>query len=136
MTAGAGAPTPLATGIEARLIEAEAALQANNPTWLTILNTLRASAISPAMAPLTDPGSAAARVDLLFRERAFWLFGTGHRLGDLRRLIRQYGRQAETVFPTGVYRQGRLYGPEVTVGIIRSTESRNPYYQGCLDRKA
>ena len=32
MTAGAGAPTPLATGVEARLIEAEAALQANNPT--------------------------------------------------------------------------------------------------------
>jgi len=46
------------------------------------------------LAALTDPGTAEARVDLLFRERAFWFFLTGHRQGDLRRLIRQYGRFA------------------------------------------
>jgi hypothetical protein len=56
-----------------------------------------------ALPALTDPGSADARVNLLFQERAFWMYLTGHRLGDLRRLVRQYGRGAETVFPTGNY---------------------------------
>ncbi|HEY0036969.1 MAG TPA: hypothetical protein VGB66_09805 [Longimicrobium sp.] len=118
---------PLASGVEARLIEAEAQLAANpnDGAWLTTLNTLRASAstlipiLYPAvtdalkasfpqtLAPLTDPGTAAGRVDLLFRERALWMYVTGHRLGDMRRLIRQYGRSESTVFPTGIY----FYGP-------------------------
>ena len=81
-------PSILTTGAEARLIEAEAALASGDvATWLGKLNTLRATAITPAMSPLTDPGSTDARVDLLFRERAFWLFLTGHRFGDLRRLM-------------------------------------------------
>ncbi len=104
------AAIPMVTGIEARLIEAEAALQANHddtsPTgagWLGILNSLRATAISPAMSPLSDPGSFDARVDLLFRERAFWMFATGHRMGDLRRMVRQYGRAEASTWPTGPY---------------------------------
>src|SRR6202011_3033884 len=83
---GYASPNALATGIEARLIQAEAALQANNNDasvsgsgWLGILNSLRATGITPAMPPLADPGSYSARVDLLFRERAFWLFLTAHR---------------------------------------------------------
>lgn len=102
-------PIAIASGIEARLIEAEAALHDNDPRWLTILNDLRATQVSPAMAPLDDPGTADARVDLLFRERAFWLFGTAHRLGDLRRLVDLYGRAPETVFPTGDYIIGGKY---------------------------
>ena len=51
-------------------------------------------------------GVAAGRVDLLFRERAFNLFLTGHRVGDLRRLMYQYGRAPETVLPTGPYQDG------------------------------
>jgi hypothetical protein len=118
---------PLASGVEARLIEAEAQLAANpnDGAWLVTLNALRAQAgtliptLYPAitdalkatfpqtLAPLTDPGTQAARVDLLFRERALWMYMTGHRLGDLRRLVRQYGRSQETVFPTGTY----FYGP-------------------------
>ena len=39
--------------------------------------------------PTLDPGDAVGRENLLFRERAFWLFLTGHRMGDLRRLISQ-----------------------------------------------
>lgn len=92
-----------ASGVEARLIEAEAQLQEGNATWLEILNRLRATRVTPAMEPLTDPGNTAARVDLIMRERAFWLFGTGHRLGDLRRLISQYGRTPEDVYPSGTY---------------------------------
>ncbi|MGH7562082.1 MAG: hypothetical protein ACRENB_13810 [Gemmatimonadales bacterium] len=106
--------TVVASGIEARLIEAEAALQANDlATFLGKLNTARAT--KTGLAPLTDPGTAAARVDLLFRERAFWMFGTGHRLGDLRRLIRQYNRPAESVFPTGPWFKGGSYGTDVNL---------------------
>jgi starch-binding outer membrane protein, SusD/RagB family len=94
------APIVLASGIEARLIEAEAAL-AGGGDWLGILNALRATQVTPAMPPLVDPGTVDAQVDLLFRERAFWLFGTSQRLSDLRRLMRQYHRGSETVFPTG-----------------------------------
>jgi starch-binding outer membrane protein, SusD/RagB family len=68
----------LANGQQARLIEAEAALRANNPgQMITILNGLRAGVTG--LAPLTDPGTEAGRVDLLFRERAFWLYLTGTR---------------------------------------------------------
>jgi len=43
------------------------------------------------------------QIDVMFRERAFWLYGTGTRLGDLRRLIRQYNRDQSIVFPIGPY---------------------------------
>jgi len=133
-------PVVLASGLEARLIEAEAAYQANpddtasvGTGWLGILNSLRQTQISPPLAPLADPGSRTAREDLIFRERAFWLFGTGHRHGDLRRLIRQYGRSAESVFPTGPYRAGIVYGTDVTL-TTTPDERNNPNYTGCIDR--
>jgi len=123
----------LASGIEARLIEAEAAYRAGSPgQGLTILNALRAL---EGLTPLTDPGTQAARVDQLFRERAFWLWGTSHRLGDLRRLIRQYGRAANTVFPTGEYHKGGNYGTDVNIP-ISSDERNNPKFTGCLNRDA
>jgi hypothetical protein len=71
----------------------------------------------------------------MFRERAFWLFGTGHRLGDLRRLVRQYGRGSETVFPTGNYFKGGLYGTDVNIP-VPFEERNNPNFTGCLDRGA
>jgi starch-binding outer membrane protein, SusD/RagB family len=141
--ASTAVPTPLAGGIEARLIEAEAALRANpsdvSPTgsgWLGILNTLRATAITPVLAPLADPGTYDARVDLLFRERAFWLFGTGHRHGDMRRLVRQYSRALTTVFPTGAYKYGLTYGTDVTMPVDLSEVQYNPNMngKGCIDR--
>ena len=128
-------PVVHASGIEARLIEAEAALAANDPnTWLAKLNVARAT--KSGMAPLTDPVNPTARVDLMFRERAFWLFMTGHRLGDLRRLVRQYGRGAETVFPTGAYHKDNLTrGTDVNI-VIPISEKNNPNFHGCIDRKA
>jgi starch-binding outer membrane protein, SusD/RagB family len=127
-------PVVHASGIEARLIEAEAALAAGNVSaWLGSLNTARATI---SMAALTDPGTAPARVDLMFRERAFWLFMTGHRLGDLRRLVRQYGRGAESVFPTGAYHKDNLVrGTDVNI-VIPISERNNPNYHGCIDRNA
>ena len=87
------------------------------------------------MAPLADPGSYPARVSLLFRERAFWLFLTGHRLGDMRRLVRQYGRPANTVFPTGTYKDGLPYGNDVNFP-IGTNDGQNPYFKGCTNRDA
>ena len=141
LPSGQSTPTVVASGVEARLLESEAALQANpndatttGSGWLGVLNGLRATAISPALPLLADPGSFDARVDLLFRERALWLFGTAHRLGDLRRLVRQYGRPAASVFPSGTYRLGRTYGNDVTLAPSIVSESGNPNYRGCLDR--
>ena len=123
----------LADGIEARLIGAEAALRAGTPgPAFATLNALRAT---KGLAPLTDPGSEAARADLLFRERAFWMWGTSHRLGDMRRLVRQYGRAQETVFPTGEYHKGGEYGSDVNFP-VSSDERNNPKFTGCIDRSA
>lgn len=121
------APVPLATGVEARLIEAEAKLAAaDGAGMITILNALRADVgnlmkamypgyaeANPTLAPLTDPGTAATRRDLLFRERAFWLYGTASRMSDLRRMVRQYGVGQATVFPTGNYHKGGVHGTDV-----------------------
>jgi hypothetical protein len=159
---------PLATGLEAQLIAAEAALQAGQSgPWLTDLNTLRNSGCgvpgvdstcslgtgdvsgqTTGVASLADPGTDSGRVSLMFRERAFWLFGTGTRLGDLRRLIRQYGRDQSTVFPTGPYaptHQSQLptplpnYGTDVNLTLptpagndLGSITITNPNYKGCL----
>ena len=151
------ADVPLASGVEARLIEAEAALRGGNAaTWLSKLNELRADVLDlmaihvddyerqreiaiaengggfDALAPLADPGTDAARVDLMFRERAFWLYNTGHRLGDLRRLARPvsaggYGRSVATVFPNGAYFKGGDYGADVAFPLPQE-EINNPNF--------
>lgn len=134
------APVPLANGVEARLIEAEAA---GGATMIADLNALRADSlnngqgISPTgydLPALGDPGTLAGRVDLLFRERAFWLFGTGHRLGDLRRLVRQYGRTVNSVYPNGPYFKGSpaLFGFNTELP-VPFQERNNPNYTGCDD---
>jgi len=129
------APITLASGIEARLIEAEAALQAgDSSTWLSLHNSLRATV--PGLTPLADPGNATAREDLHFRERAFWLFGQGQRLSDLRRLVRQYHRQVDALFPIGTYQGpgGGVYGNDVTLTPLFQSEIFNPNYTGCQNR--
>jgi len=138
------APIAVATGIEARLIEAEAQLAAGNTSqWLATLNALRASAQSygtvtlaaNALPPLADPGTADGRVSLMFQERAFWMYITAHRLGDMRRLVRQYGRATESVYPTGAYFKGGNYGTDVTL-VPNQAETNNTGWQGCTDKKA
>jgi hypothetical protein len=131
----------IVNGIDARLIEAEAAVKTNPAQTLTILNALRASppklgTIQPTgLAPLTDAGTEALRVDQLFREKAMWTFGRGQRLGDLRRLIRQYGRTADQVFPSGQHYKGGQYGSAVNLP-VPSDEENNPSFSGCIDRNA
>jgi tetratricopeptide (TPR) repeat protein len=127
----------IASGVEAALIRAEAALQADQiDEWLTILNTLRSqSPVTDTMAPIADPG-ADYRADTLFAERAQWLFLTGHRQGDLRRWLRQDPtRFPHDLYPTGAYPGGIVqYGNEVNLE-IPLTEYRNPLYRGCIDRR-
>jgi hypothetical protein len=62
----------------------------------------------------------------------------------MRRLVRQYGRGTETVFPTGLVANSGVpsvtgalsgsYGPATSM-IIPFAERNNPNYKGCLDTK-
>lgn len=135
-------PFPIASGIEARLIEAEAALKAGDASWLTIINALRArnidlagQAVPAALAPIAMPATEAAKVDVVFEERAMWMYMTIHRWGDLRRLIRQYGRTQAQVFPTGAYFKGGAYGSQVVAQPLPA-EQNHPAYKGCLNLDA
>jgi starch-binding outer membrane protein, SusD/RagB family len=140
-----------ADGIEARLIEAEN-LQRTGGNYVAVLNTLRAAlptlqiaapgpaGLLPTTAPtlaalpaLTAPAVAADQVNQVFQERAYWLFLTGHRLGDMRRLIKQYSRGIETVFPTGAYFKGGTYGVDVNFP-VPFQETNNPNFTQCTDR--
>ncbi|HEX7118092.1 MAG TPA: hypothetical protein VF212_04855 [Longimicrobiales bacterium] len=129
-----GSDIVLASGLEARLIEAEAALDMGNSTaYLPILNDLRTDIGLPA---LTDPGAGEPRVLQLFEERAYWLWLTAHRLADLRRLIRHYGFTEDEVFPVGQTIFGRPYGDDVNFPIPQ-IEDNNPNFSGqCIDRNA
>lgn len=151
----------LADGVEARLIEAEAQYKAGNYAvpgtgTLAVLNSLRGQTssilaargpitLSPVrsgtLAPLPPAIGATAQEDQLFKERAYWLFLSSHRLGDLRRLVRPtasannqppgYGRTVASVFPTGPYPKGGVYGSDTWMP-APFDELANPNFKGCL----
>ena len=130
----------VASGIDARMIEAEVALKNGTPAqWLAIHNALRAAPprlgdVQPAvLTALTDPGTAESRLLLNFREKAFWTFSRGQRLGDMRRLIKQYGRTEANTFPQGVHYKGGNYGKDVNLP-VSFDERNNPNFKGCTDR--
>jgi hypothetical protein len=147
----------LASGAEARYIEAEDRLANGNiQPFLDKLNVVRdafqtynqcyplavtagtCTNPSAALGPLSDPGTAAARIDMLFRERAYTLWITSHRLGDMRRLIYQYGRTQDLVFPNGAFVRGnisRTYGTDVSFP-VPVEEKNNPNFQSCDNSKA
>lgn len=135
---------PLVSGLDARLIEAEVRLQANDYAGMTtILNALRAAppqlgevqAKAADLPPLAVPASKTAAEDLFFREKAFWTFSRGQRLGDMRRLIRFYGRTPENTFPVGEHYRGGVYGSDVNLP-VPTDELTNPNFTGCTDRNA
>ncbi|PYP12312.1 MAG: hypothetical protein DMD59_00455 [Gemmatimonadetes bacterium] len=121
----------------------EAALRRKDTTtYLTTLNALRATppsyvlsgtaaltAITPA---LTSPADSNAAVTQLFTERGRWLWLTGHRLGDLRRLERQYARPDSLVFPNGGYFKSGLQYGSATSYPIPLDEENNPKAAACL----
>jgi hypothetical protein len=131
----------LASGLEGELIVAEASLNSGNVSaWASTLNSIRQQFGGPSLSnqlitpDSTTIASATLRVTVHFRERAFWLFLTGHRQGDLRRMIRQYQRSANATFPVGTYAggPGLQYGNGVT--FIPYGETNNPQFRGCIDR--
>lgn len=137
-------PAVLASYTEAQLIVAEAKLNSGSYSapggTLAILDTLRASLGKDAngvriLPDLPAATTQAAQVDQLFHERAFWMYLTSHRLGDMRRLVRQYNRGTETVFPTGTFFKGGSYGPDVNMPVPK-VEENNPNFHGCIDRNA
>ncbi len=149
----------LASGVEAQLILAEAAFQSQEPQqMLTILNALRTTGTFTVdtvqlsgggerldtlwqagggglagLRRLQLPATSDAQRQLLFSERAAWLFLTGSRQGDLRRLVRKYGLNPEQVYPTGVYTISGyvdVYGTDISFG-LSAAEFLNPLFTGC-----
>lgn len=144
----------LISGLQARLFEAEAQNRLGNFSGasgsLAIMNALRAAPpayVLPGrtitgLAPLVDPPTAAGDRDLIFREKGFWLYGTGHRFGDMRRMMRQYSMTQNEVWPNGVWQINRVpgYGVDVTFP-TPAAESNNPRIPqttpgvpACIDR--
>jgi hypothetical protein len=138
--------TAYVNGLDARLVEAEARLVANDFAGMTtILNALRAAppavgsvtATAVSLPALTAPTTRDAAINLYFREKAFWTFSRGQRLGDMRRLIRQYGRTAATVFPTGTHYRGGEYGTDVNIPLTtEELTNTNADRNLCTDRNA
>lgn len=131
---------------EAGLIAAEYYLSINDiPSFINSINQVRRkyrtySGVS--LSDTTDPGSRDSRVRLLFRERAYTNFMTGRRLGDMRRLIRQYAYGPDEVFPVGLsegtlatsYGSNYVFAPESSESGLNSEgrETRyNHLYNGC-----
>ena len=136
-------PIAIVDGLDGQLIQAEAKLNANDIAGMTaILNALRAAPptqgiFKPAgtLAPLAAPATQTAAVSLFFREKAFWTFGRGQRLGDLRRLVRQYGRTQDKAYPSGTFFKNGSYGTEVAFP-VPDRDKANPQFSGCIDTNA
>lgn len=157
----------VADGIEASLIRAEALLNAapDNGAWLDTLNALRATCTTasgcapvPNVVPeslptLIDSGTPVGRLHQLMSERARWLYATGHRQGDLRRMLRApyksapYNMTDTKVYPTGPYRNNfaqmaanfgiamtvTAYGTDVVAIPSRAERQYNRNFTGCFD---
>jgi starch-binding outer membrane protein, SusD/RagB family len=142
---GESFPIPVATGVEGLLIQAEAAFNTSGPAaalpyvnrarvaWNAINAILNPSAgSSDVVGPLPSDSLTSGNPGLLeiFKERAFDLWLTSHRLGDERRLIRQYGFTSSQVFPIGTYPAGGSYGTDVAL-VLPDAEQSNPNYAQC-----
>jgi len=136
-------PIAIVDGLDGQLIQAEAKLNASDIAGMTaILNALRAAPPtqgifkpSGALAPLTAPLTQDAAVSLYFREKAFWTFGRGQRLGDLRRLVRQYGRSQGKAYPSGTFFKNGSYGTRVAFP-VPDRDKANQQFTGCMDTNA
>ncbi len=136
-------PIAIVDGLDGQLIQAEAKLNANDFAGMTtILNALRAAPptqgiFKPAgtLAPLTAPATKDDAMALFFREKAFWTFGRGQRLGDLRRQVRQYGKAQSAVYPSGQFFKNGQYGANVAFP-VPDRDKANPQFTGCIDTNA
>ncbi len=128
------------SGVEARLIEAESHLHLDEINeFINKINSVRRlyrTLGGVALADTVDPGTPEGRVNLLFRERAYTFYIAGRRLGDMRRLVRQYNRLPDSVWPVGqsegsqfiMYGANYVFSPEVP-GMGRESSYNNLYYE-------
>ena len=140
--------TPILSGIDARLIEAEDRLRANDiPGMMTILNTLRGSSqalsssySSPVMAALPTPPDQATAMEVFFREKAFWQFGRGYRLPDMRRMLRlyngaPYNKTEANTYPRGTFfKTSQPYGSDITFPMLTDETPNSLWTGNCIDR--
>ena len=113
-------PIPIATGIEARLIEAEAA---GGQAAVDIINTLRARHDLPAY---TGSASAEAVRALIIDERRRELFLDGHHIHDIIRYQLPLTPAAGTSYPL----KGGTYGTTTCLLLPRIERDNNPSLQG------
>lgn len=144
------------SALDARLMSAEVDLRAGSYAAMTAkLNALRATTypISPvvtynanALPALAVPTTANAAARLFFREKAFWTFGRGQRMSDLRRMLRQYGApygfaNDDAVFPSGISNLNAAAFEHAVNFAIPDAERTNPNVVAgadqtmCVDRK-
>lgn len=115
--AGLDAPTPIATGVEARLILAEAQGAAGG--GVATLNALRARA-GVALPPLTA-AEAADFQNTVLEERRRELFLQGNRLYDLRRAT-----LTPTPAPNSAYPKGGTYAGQLCYPLPDAERAANP----------
>lgn len=140
------------------LMLAEITFLSGSDSWIDILNDIRTDGSYSVnmtsdttwnkgkggvagLAPLFLPTNRSQSLDLIFRERAFWLYLTGNRQSDLRKLIRQYGREPETLYPTGFYStigasMDTKYGDRIVLQVPQQEIDQNPMYSGCIHEGA
>jgi len=146
----------VASALDARLMSAEVDLRAGNYAAMTAkLNALRATAYpisqlvtynANALPALAVPTTANAAAKQFFREKAFWTFGRGQRMPDLRRMLRQYGTpygfaNDDAVFPSGTSHLNAAAFEHAVNFAISDAERTNPNVVAgsdgtmCVDRK-
>lgn len=120
----------VASGIDARLLEAEAALASGDvATWAAKHNELRATI---GLDPVADPGNDRDRWLLHFSEHGFWTFSTAQRLGMARRMVLYHGFSDNDVLPSGAFFKGGDYG--IDVNFIIPFEDNVEGRTGCTSR--
>ena len=146
----------IVSALDARLMSAEVDLRAGNFAAMTAkLNVLRATTYpvsqvvtynGNALPALAVPTTANAAARLFFREKAFWTFGRGQRMADLRRMLRQYGTpygfaNDDAVFPSGISNLNAAAFEHAVNFAISDAERTNPNVVAgadgtmCVDRK-
>ena len=95
---------------------------------------------TPVAIRLATPADQASAATLFFREKAFWQFGRGYRLSDLRRQLRlyngaPYNRTEANTYPRGTFfKTAQPYGSDI-VFPITTDETPNQLWSGdCIDR--
>jgi starch-binding outer membrane protein, SusD/RagB family len=126
-----GAAMTLADYPEAQMIVAEGQVFAGNYTGAkAIMNALRATVGLGGVADSSARGPK-AEIEQILTERAFWLYVTGHRLGDWRRVLRApysmppYSFVVADVYPVGPGIQNTLEFPTPLL------TNPNPHYVAC-----